>query len=391
MKADPKIPPEFALAAACCRWPPSPARDLAVRGAALSSLDWDLVVATARRHQVQGLVHDGLRRAGVEAPAAAAGDLAAAAGAIAHQNLHFAAEAARLDRLFSETGIPYLFVKGATLNSLAYGTQSLKKAIDIDMVIDPDLYEKAIEVVETAGYRCIQPRIDADRAEILAWAKQRKHSIWTREGIRLELHTALVDSAAMLGGVGIDSPRRQVEIAQGIALPTLERDELFAYLCVHGATHAWSRLKWLADLAALAGRDPGTIEPVYRHSIAFGAGRCGGQALLLAHRLLALPLPAGLAAELEGDPAIGYLARVALDAMTGGGARELDELVFGTTAIHLSHLRLKKGVGFKLHEIRRKLRSGDHGEARGPARLLARLLAAPRWLARRVRRAAAGR
>jgi len=77
-----------------------------------------------------------------------------------------------------------------------------------------------------------------------------------------------------------------------------------------------------------------------------------------------------------------------VDAMVGAGDRELDDLMLGTAAIHLSHLRLKKGLGFKLHEIRRKLRSSEHGEAHGPAKLLARLLAAPRWLARRARRAA---
>jgi hypothetical protein len=386
-----RVPPEFALVAACCRWPPSPARDTAVRAAAAASPDWGALAATARRHRVEGLVHDGLRKAGIEPPPAIAADLAGAAAAIARENLHFAAEAARLDRSFTEAGIACLFLKGVTLNRLAYGTLALKKAIDIDMVVDPARYEAAIEAVEAAGYRCIQPGSDPARAQILAWAKRTKHSIWSKGTIVLELHTAFVDSAAMLEGVGIDSPRQRVEVGGGIALPTLARDELFAYLCVHGATHAWSRLKWLADLAALAARDPRAIEPVYRRSIALGAGRSGGQALLLARGLLGLELPAALAAELEGDAAIRYLARVALEAMVGGGGRELDEMVLGTAAIHLSHLRLKKGMRFKLHELRRKLRSGEHGEATGAARLLAPLLAAPRWLARRARRAAAGR
>jgi hypothetical protein len=42
-------------------------------------------------------------------------------------------------------------------------------------------------------------------------------------------------------------------------------------------------------------------------------------------------------------------------------------------------LRLKKGLAFKLHELRRKLGSGEGGSP---------LLAAPKWLLRRARRAA---
>jgi hypothetical protein len=383
-----RIPPEFALASACCRWPPSPARAEAVRGAAERVQDWDAAFRTARRHRVEGLVHDGLKQAGIVPPPPVGAALAAAAAAIARDNLRFAAEAARLDRAMREAEVDFLFVKGVTLNRLAYGTLALKKAIDIDMVVDPARYEAAIGAVEAAGYRCIQPREAAGLSEILEWAKRTKHSIWMRGPIMLELHTAFVDSERMLGGVSVASPRQQVEVAKGIELPTLARDELFAYLAVHGATHAWSRLKWLADIAALAVREPDSLESLYRRSLDLGAGRSGGQALLLAHDLLALPLPDALLEELSSDRAIRYLARVAVDAMAGAGDRELDEMMLGTAAIHLSHLRLKKGLGFKLHEIRRKLRSGEDGDTHGAGRLVARLLAAPRWLARRARRTA---
>jgi hypothetical protein len=383
-----RIPAEFAVAAACCRWPPSAAREEAVRAAAGNVQDWDSALRTVRRHRVEGLAHDGLKQAGVAPPPAVAAALAKAAASIARDNLGFAAEAARLDRVMREAGVDFLFVKGVTLNRLAYGTLALKKAIDIDMVVDPTGYEDAIAAVEAAGYRCVQPREGAGLAEILDWAKRTKHSIWVRGPILLELHTAFVDSDRMLRGVTIASPRQQVEVAKGIALSTLARDELFAYLAVHGATHAWSRLKWLADIAAFALREPGSLESLYRRSLALGAGRSGGQALLLAHQLLALPLPEALVEELRGDGAVRYLTRVALDAMAGAGDRELDEMVLGTAAIHLSHLRLQKGLGFKLHEIRRKLRSGEGDDTRGAARLLARLLAGPRWLARRARRSA---
>lgn len=358
-----------------------------MRGASASVQDWDALLLTARRHRVEGLVHDGLKRARIAPAPAVADAFATAAARIARDNLIFASEAAKLDRLLRDAGVDFLFVKGVTLNLLAYGTLALKKAIDIDMVVDPARYEAAIAAVEQARWSCVQPREGATHEEILAWSKRTKHSIWRRGGIMLELHTAFVDSDRMLGGVTIHSPRRQVDVAKGFSLPTLAREELFAYLAVHGATHAWSRLKWLADLAALVAAGPDTAESLYRRSVELGAGRSGGQALLLANDLLGLPLPESFLSELHSDRAIRYLAGVAVDAMVGAGNRELDELMLGTAAIHLSHLRLKKGLAFKLHEVRRKLRSTEEGETHGTGRLIARLLAAPRWLARRARRA----
>jgi hypothetical protein len=377
-----RLPPEFSLVAACCRWPPSPLRDHAVQEAA-AGVDWGRVVAVARRHRVEGLVHDGLRRAGLAPPPDVAAPLAAAGAAIARQNLIFAGEAHRLDGLLETAGVRFLFLKGVTLNMLAYGTLALKKAADIDVAVEPDDYPAAIEAVRLAGYRCLTPGPEADVAAIVAFSAHTKHSIWTRGGVCLELHTSLVDSAAMLGGVTVSSPRQRVTIAPQIDLPTLAPDELFAYLVVHGATHAWSRLKWLADVAALlasVGED--RIEPVYRLSVALGAGRSGAQALLLSEQLLGLRLPLLLSRELNDDRAVRYLAGVARAAMLRGGDKELHEMMLGTASIHLSHLRLKKGLAFKLHELRRKLSSGEDDS------VLAPLLAAPKWLLRRARRAA---
>ena len=78
----------------------------------------------------------------------------------------------------------------------------------------------------------------------------------------------------------VHSPAQEVEIAPGIALPTLADEELFAYLAVHGASSAWFRLKWIADFAAiLDARTGAEIERIYQKSQVLGAGRAAGQAL----------------------------------------------------------------------------------------------------------------
>jgi hypothetical protein len=387
------FPAEFDLAAACCRWPPSAARDAAVRAAA-AGVDWGRFAEVAARHRIEGLAHDALAAAAVPTPGPVAAALALAATQIARQNLAFAAEAGRLAAALDDTGLPYLFVKGVTLNILAYGSLALKRAADIDIAVDRGAYGEAVRVLRRAGYACQAPGADADDARILRYAGQTKHTLWTRNGIPVELHGSLVDSPLMLKGVSVHSPQQRVAIAPGLALPTLAKDELFAYLCVHGATHAWSRLKWLADVAALLKHDPpAEIERLHRRAIDLGGGRSSAQALLLCAQLLGTALPGRLERSLRGDRAHLFLVRSALRSMlVGDGRAELDEGVLSTAAIHVSHFRLMPGWRYKAAELRRKLSpaAGTDGPA-GPMRLLAPLLAGPQWLLRRAARARAGK
>lgn len=385
------FPPEFRLVAACCRWPPSSARDGAVRAAAAEPIDWDLFPKVVARHRVEGLVHDALSAAAIRMPADAADGLAAAATGIARQNLAFAAAARKLAVALEARGLAFRLVKGVALNRLAYGTLAVKRASDVDFVLDPADYAEAVRMLVDEGAPCLSPGPDAGFDEVMAWTRRNKHSIWRRDGVVVELHSSLVDNPRMLPGVSARSPAQSVELAPGMAVPTLARDELFAYLCVHGATHAWSRLKWLADVAALVGREPpGEVERLYRRAAAFGAGRSAAAALLLAHELLGLPLAPPLEAELRASRAVRFLIAVARDAMVRGGAdSELDESVLGTVGVHLSHFRMAPGFGYKLSELRRKLASVGSG-ADEPAwlRATAPVRALPLWLRRRARRAA---
>ena len=370
------FPPELVLVVACCRWPPSSARDAAVRDAAAARIDWELFPRVVARHRVEGLVHDGLRRAGVQAAPAVADRLAATASGIVRENLRFAAASGRLTKVLDAASVPHLFVKGVTLNMLAYGSLGLKRAWDIDLAVDIADYEPACTALERAGFRPVSPGPDATPEQRRAWVARRKHSEWTDPtGVAVELHASLTDNPLMAPGLAIGVGAREVAVAPGLALPTLPPDPLFAYLCVHGATHAWSRLKWIADVAAMiAGADDAEVERLHRAAAALGAGRSSGQALLLIARVFDRPLPPALDRELRRDPLLRALVRAALGSMTRGGpATELDRLVLGTVPIHVSHFFLARGWRYKWSEAARKLGGGGSVAANLSA-----------WLARRA-------
>lgn len=386
-----QLSPEFRLAAACCRWPPGPDRDTVVR-ASTGGIDWPRFLAVARRQRVEGLVNDALRHAGSPVPPDVAGELSSTGAQIARLNLAFAAESRRIALEFGRDGLAFLFVKGASLDMLAYGTLALKRARDIDLLVAREDVARTCALLADAGYHRVLPGPEVSAERFPRWLELCKETSWRHplSGILVELHTALVDNPLLLPGVDAAAPSQIVDLGGGISVRTLRTEELFAYLCVHGATHAWSRLKWIADVAALLSRfEPPQIERLYRRSLELGVGRCSGQALLLCHRLFETELPPALLDELRGDRVLRWLAGLALGAMAGSDAHtELDDTVFGTVPIHLSHFALGRGWRFKSAELRRKLTNHEDQSKISlprPFHVLYPLISVPSWLYRRVR------
>jgi hypothetical protein len=382
---------EFRLVSACCEWPASADRTARLQSLAGPPINWDMVLKLSLRHRVEGLVHRALAEAGVQLPQMVAGALAARAAEIGRQNLLQSAESARLSRLLAERGIDSMFLKGVALGALAYDTIGVKQSWDIDLLVAPQDAGMAAELLVECGYRRTFPGPEVPDDAFQHWIKTAKETLWTHplSGLVVELHTALVDNPQLLPSLSISSPMQTVPIGAGIILPTLRTDELFAYLCLHGAWHAWARLKWLADVAALARKvGPEETERLYRRSLELGGGRSAGQALLLCAQLLALPLTPGLAAELRKDRAMLRLEQLALRAMASRGATELDDTVFGTVVINLSHFLMGPGWGYKYGELTRKTSNPeDRLTMKLPPALgfVYTLLAVPRWVLRRYR------
>lgn len=322
-----------------------------------SAVDWSRFARLVRFHRVQGLVSNSLWSAGAELPPGIAGSLSADAREIAATNLRIAAEARELRAAFDKAGIRVLFVKGLTVGALAYSKPMLKMGWDIDLLVDPAAVTEAAAELAARGYRRTVPGAAADLA---TWHARRKESVWSRpeERLHVELHTRLADNRRLIPSIGIDSPRRDVEIADGISLPTLAPDQLFAYLCVHGSSSLWFRLKWITDLAALlGGQTPEEIERLYQRSQQLGAGRAADQALLLADDLYGSLSGTGLAHRLEEDRISRWLAAAALKQLAGNrDGLEPTDRRFGTLAIHWTQLLLRPGARFALGEARRQLR-----------------------------------
>ena len=381
------LPAEFALVAACCRWPHDAAFVRSVAQESQSATDWQRLLRIAARHRVSGLVGHGLRSARIDLPAAVAAALAAAERRIALADIRGAAETARLVRALAAGGVDALTVKGATLARLAFGFAPVKEARDIDLLVAPESFAAASRVLSASGYRRLTPAPEMGDEDAQAWLRRCKESSWLHAaGHLVEIHVALADHEAMIPTIGLDSPRQTVALGPGLAAETLADAELVAYLFVHGATHGWARLKWLADVNALLGpRGAGGIAAAWQSAVALGAGRSAAQGLLLCQRLLGLALDAELARALAADRRTRYMVAVATNLIAGRFVEaELDDSRFGTVPLHLSHFFIQRGLKSKLGVLAGKLRTpfGAEGGQRGAMRSA---LGIPIWLWRRAR------
>lgn len=347
---------EFQLAVACCRWAFAGGDATAVHSLC-RSVDWSRFTRVARYHRVQALVWTGLAGTKAEAPADAAATLRADAEAVAAANLRTALELRELRSQFDSAGVALLFVKGLTVGKLAYGNAMLKMGWDIDLLVDDSQVGEAARLLGERGYRQVIPSPSSD---LRSWHRLRKESVWSRDdGLHVELHTRLADNPALIPDIGIHSPTREVEVAPGIKLPTLAEEELFAYLCVHGGSSLWFRLKWITDFAAILHRLPaGELERLYARSQELGAGRASGHALLLADELFGTLQNSALRAELPRDRGNRWLVKAALRQLAGRDEPvEPTSFVGGTAAIHYSQFLLVPGVAFKLSELLRQART----------------------------------
>lgn len=322
MRAGEALPLPLALHVVvnCCRPDDDAARSASLRALVASpALDMDHLIQTVARHRVAPQVHRALTEAGVSLPPDKAARLAQMAGLAARRSLNLAKESLFLQSVFDQSGLDAIFVKGTALALLMHRDVGMKDSWDIDLLVRPDQVDAACDLLIAEGYILNYPT-DLAPAAFKRFLDVAKECVFFHpaRNIYLELHWKLVDNPHELAGLDL---RQTQSVALGSGtLRTLADPELFAYLCVHGTRHSWSRLKWIADVAAfLKGRSGDEVARLRDQAVAMGAGRAPDVALALCQSLFGRPL-----ATTQLDAAGRYLVGAAHASLThGGGVTEI--------------------------------------------------------------------
>jgi hypothetical protein len=313
----------LSLAVACCRWPVTDASKQTLRHLAQEVQDWERFDLILQRNRISLLAHRALTEAGVAVPGALGQELARRALAAARKALAMARESILLQEAFERAGLPVVSLKGVSLAVLAYGDLGRKESLDVDLLTTPESVAKAAAVLVERGYTDSLAHLEP--AQLDAYLQLIKESAFTHpiSGMMVDLHWSVTNNRRLLQGIDAQSPTQDVATPAG-ALRTLARDELFAYLCLHGAVHNWSRLKWLADLGALiAAYDEAELKRLRDKAHGYGARRAASVALLLCHRLFARPLSEEFLKVLRKDPMNRFLERNVLEGLAyRAGTRE---------------------------------------------------------------------
>ena len=340
--------PELLLVAACCIWPPSEVRELLITERSRHISDWGHFENLATRHRVIGLVYDGLRRSPAGVPTDILRTLASASSRQTFASLKLASEAHRVTINLERAGVAVVVLKGAALTVHAFGDLGLRHSKDIDLLVAPEQLDQSVAVIKAAGYVRTEPAEDWGQSDLDSWRRNRKHFEYTNvsRGTWLELHWRLVDNPEMSQTPFPFEAVLRVPVAPGISLPTLPSQELMPYLLLHGATHGWFRLKWLADVSALlAGMSSperrGIIERAYKD----GLDRPTLQGFELCRMLFGLDVPEAPNAEVVTL----LLVRFALQAIA---AREPEGSIVASLRIVLQRYFLKRTAGYRSAQIK---------------------------------------
>ena len=341
----------FRLTCACITWPRTPQDGDATAALAGSVRDWNEFLGFVKRHRVEGLAAEALRD--IDAvPKNVRDILFSAAREIAGRNLLSVAALTDIAQSFDTEGIPYVTLKGLPLAILAYGGIASRHSKDIDILVAPAQFERACVVLRRLGYSRVLPAPDAGPNLLALWSRLRKDHTFRKAGVETELHWRPVNNPYLLAMPLIPATWRSVEVAPARLVNALGPDDMFAYLCAHGAASGWPRLKWLADIGALLREQtPAGISCLYDAACARGVARPAAQALLLCARLLHLEIPDDLKSRLASDRTNAWLERVALTSYLQEGASERSTVFLSALRNGRSRFALSRSPTFKLREI----------------------------------------
>jgi hypothetical protein len=284
--------PEVAVLLACARLRLQP-EDAARLDAALGrAIDWGRLLKLARAHGLLPLLHHHAVTRGLPLPDTWLAVLKSQGDANSRRALRLSAELIAIVDACADAGLPVASLKGPVLAQQIYGALSLRQTRDLDLLVRHADVQRFVGLLHARGYRT-GPH---DGPELDSFTTQDLHhvSLWhPSRRVAIEVHYWLLrPRGRRVHGFDDVAPRLRPISFLGRQLQVLDGEDLLAYLCEHGAEHAWCRLEWLVAVAELGRRvDPTrTVESAFARSL--GATKRIDAAMDLASRLLAAEPPA---------------------------------------------------------------------------------------------------
>lgn len=272
---------------ACARLRLQPEDAARLDAAAGRAIDWDRLLRLAHAHGLLPLLHRHAATGALPVPSTWLPVLKSQVDANARRALRLSGELVAIVDACADAGLPVASLKGPLLAQQLYGALSLRQIRDLDLLVRHADLQRFVGLLQARGYR---PG-DHDDPELDALTKQDLHHVSLRHPerrVRIEVHYWLLrPRGRRVHGFDDVAPRLRPVPFLDRQVQVLDGEDLLAYLCEHGAEHAWCRLEWLAGVGELARRVDvaRTVESAFARDL--GATKRISAAMDLASRLLA--------------------------------------------------------------------------------------------------------
>jgi hypothetical protein len=229
--------------------------------------------------------------------------------------LVLSAELANIIHLLHENGISVLPLKGPALALQVYGDLAFRNAGDLDLLVSPQSFDLAEDLLLRQGYRRIGPKFGLTPWQMQIYRRRFHHFGYyhSKRNCHIELHWRMF-SVAHFSLPDLDRTVKEKHIRiGGVPIRTLGPEDTLIYLCGHGSGHTWFRLFWLLDVAKLV--KSGEIcdwEHLVDKASRSGCLRSLAQGLVLAHVLLGSPLPDAVLRYAVTDKAVMGMVKKAI-------------------------------------------------------------------------------
>lgn len=155
-------------------------------------------------------------------------------------------------KVLKKENIDVLPFKGPTLAIRAYNDISLRYYCDLDILVKPKDFDRAIRILTKNGYNPVSETSWLKRKTLFFTHKKDVVLIGDNGRVQIELHWKLSGSHFSMP-LEINRIWRQLDTVHlgGNKFNVLPFEDLFIYLCLHGSRHEWERLSWICDLREL--------------------------------------------------------------------------------------------------------------------------------------------
>ncbi len=254
------------------------------------------VLEAAAFHAVSGMAYDCLREHS-DAPDELVADLRARHEDAVRRHMRMVWELGRLQEVLDGSGAEWAVVKGPALVELLYRRPGLRSYGDIDVIVQPSRFDRALGALLTNGSHLLDRNWKAMRRELLG-----ELHLLLPGGTPLDLHWNLVNMYR--GSIRIDTEAllgRAERVAIGsVRMPTPDPTDTLIHLALHGTLAGGDKLLWMKDIAMSASIRPPDWDAVIGRSEEWNIAAPVGFMLARSHRVLGAAVPAEVRRRLLG-------------------------------------------------------------------------------------------